>query len=178
MGITVVLANEVSCQHCPETLLVEHWRDAAKSGWAVPSDGHLQLCPRCLAAKKRSLFSTAATAQKPADNSLEVKTLREIGSNNFLRQPGVPRTAPSESNEKYHQRIARHALDQRDEPAEPEPAEVSVWEKFGRAVASDSVDRSCSPSELDKLPEEHWCEYYQRSAQDIRDKDDARANPE
>jgi hypothetical protein len=51
MGIRTVKIerDEVSCQRCPATIVVDEWRDAADSGWCVPSDGHLQLCPTCLA---------------------------------------------------------------------------------------------------------------------------------
>ena len=59
VGIKTVQAVEVGCNHCPGTILVEHWRDASKFGWAVPVDGQLQLCPRCLEAHKRAIFGDA-----------------------------------------------------------------------------------------------------------------------
>ncbi len=59
MGIKTVHATVVSCQHCPATILVENWRDAGRHGWAVPVDGHLQLCPRCLESHKRRIFKAS-----------------------------------------------------------------------------------------------------------------------
>ncbi len=62
MGIKTVHATEVSCQHCPATILVHQWREAAGFGWAVPSDGQLQLCPRRLVAHKERLAESAVLA--------------------------------------------------------------------------------------------------------------------
>jgi hypothetical protein len=42
--------------------LVPSWRDAKHHGWAVPSDGHLQLCPDCLKAHKDGLTASAVPA--------------------------------------------------------------------------------------------------------------------
>lgn len=56
MGIDFIHAWEVTCQHCPVTIVVAQWRDAAKHGWAVPVDGALQLCPACLANHKARLM--------------------------------------------------------------------------------------------------------------------------
>lgn len=52
MGIRGVDAVEVSCQNCTATILVKEWPYAARHGWAVPSDGHLQLCPDCVLKQK------------------------------------------------------------------------------------------------------------------------------
>ena len=59
MGIRHIEVAEVSSQKCDEVILVENWRDAAKHGWAVPPDGHLQLCPICLRVHKAVMLATA-----------------------------------------------------------------------------------------------------------------------
>ena len=59
MGITTLTADKVTCQNCDATILVEHWQDARKVGWAVPCDGHLQLCPLCAQYRRGQLSATA-----------------------------------------------------------------------------------------------------------------------
>ena len=61
MSITsvTVTAAEVGCDNCEETIVLPHWRDAAEHGWCVPSDGHLQLCPACLADHKQAMAIAA-----------------------------------------------------------------------------------------------------------------------
>ena len=56
MGIQHITVAEVSCQNCEDTILVKNWRDANEYGWAVPIDGHFQLCPACLKDYKAKLF--------------------------------------------------------------------------------------------------------------------------
>lgn len=62
MGIETVTAVKVSCQKCEATILVAQWQDAREHGWAVPCDGQLQLCPRCLLVQKGILMATAVPA--------------------------------------------------------------------------------------------------------------------
>ncbi len=59
-GCKTVDVTEVSCQRCTAIILVPQGRDAKEHGWCVPSDGHLRLCPSCVAAHKREM--KAATA--------------------------------------------------------------------------------------------------------------------
>ncbi len=59
LDIEVCNVAKVSCQRCPATIIVSRWRDAQQYGWAVPSDGHLQLCPSCRTAHKRKLRENA-----------------------------------------------------------------------------------------------------------------------
>ncbi len=59
MGIRHIEVAEVSCQNCDATILVRNWRDAAEHGWAVPSDGHLQMCPECIPKYKAGIFAEA-----------------------------------------------------------------------------------------------------------------------
>ncbi len=62
MGLEAIDAWKVSCQRCEETIVVEEWQDARKHGWAVPSDGHLHLCPKCVEFHKGVLSATAVPA--------------------------------------------------------------------------------------------------------------------
>lgn len=70
MSIDLIDAWEVTCQHCPASIVVAQWRDAAKHGWAVPVDGALQLCPACLVTHKARLMELC-------DNSKEPKTMTD-----------------------------------------------------------------------------------------------------
>lgn len=76
MGIDFFHAWEVTCQHCPASIVVAQWRDAAKHGWAVPVDGALQLCPACLANHKARLMELAH-GHFQCDNSKEPKTMTD-----------------------------------------------------------------------------------------------------
>jgi hypothetical protein len=60
MSIETIQASKVTCQQCPATIVVADWRDARKFGWAVPSDGQMQLCPVCLENHKQRLMRSAA----------------------------------------------------------------------------------------------------------------------
>lgn len=120
MGIKTIEAAEVSCNHCPETIVVRLWEDAAQHGWGVPSEGHFQLCPSCLAKHKRALFGSAAVP----DDSLAVKFVEATASVSFfdtMAMLGSPQRNDNESTYQYRQRIADWVLDQRDKTAEPTP---------------------------------------------------------
>lgn len=54
----------VSCQRCSIEIIVPAWRDAAKHGWAVPSDGHFQMCPECLPKHKEELLKHAIRVEE------------------------------------------------------------------------------------------------------------------
>ena len=116
------------------------------------------------------------TQANPADDSLEVRTLREIASRKSLTLPGVPRwrVTAAEPSRDYHIRIAQYALDQlaNPTPAEPEPAEMSGWEHFVRALAARDVVNGQFPQQ--KIGE-GLVVYYPRVAQHIVDKEDGNA---
>lgn len=78
MGIKSINASLVSCQRCPSTILVVQWWDAAQSGWAVPSDGHLQLRPECVA-KQKAAFSAEFLQQRIVKALDSAKALIEKG---------------------------------------------------------------------------------------------------
>ncbi len=59
MAIRHIEVAEVECQRCQATILVKDWRDARDHGWAVPCDGHLQLCPKCVEFQRGVLSATA-----------------------------------------------------------------------------------------------------------------------
>ncbi len=67
MSIRTITASEVGCQRCDATIVVSQWRQAAKHGWAVPVDGHLQLCPACLKRLKAAIGITDAGDDHPID---------------------------------------------------------------------------------------------------------------
>ena len=64
MAIRHVTVAEVECQRCKKTLLVKKWTDARDHGWAVPADGHLQLCPLCTEYRRGELMATAIPIQE------------------------------------------------------------------------------------------------------------------
>lgn len=66
MGIRMIEATEVSCQQCDATVLVKHWRDARHSGWVVPTDGQLHLCPDCAQARIDEVFAAAVPSTESA----------------------------------------------------------------------------------------------------------------
>ena len=67
MALKYIGAFEVSCQLCDATILLKKWQDAREHGWAVPCDGLLQLCPRCVIFRKGVLSATAIPIGSLAD---------------------------------------------------------------------------------------------------------------
>ncbi len=70
MSIHTITAEKVTCQQCDNTIIVEQWRDAAKHGWAVPTDGGLQLCPLCLDVHKAGLIARAIAVWKNTETEI------------------------------------------------------------------------------------------------------------
>lgn len=62
LSIKHIEVAEVGCERCDKTIVVHKWTDARNHGWAVPCDGHLQLCPACVQFEKGVLSATAVNA--------------------------------------------------------------------------------------------------------------------
>ena len=59
MAIKVISLNQVICDDCGKSIMLEKWRDATKLGWAVPNDGAFQKCDVCADKYKEKIFREA-----------------------------------------------------------------------------------------------------------------------